>query len=103
MTNGNWSVGRHGCVVSDTVASTEDQRTGHGDSKYYGGVLICESIRTPEDAKLIASAPTMLKMLIQVKCALEGSDNIDANGSITQIFGQFFYNELVKTINKAKP
>lgn len=72
MTNGNWSVGRHGCVVSDTVASTEDQRTGHGDSEYYGGVLICESVRTPEDAKLIAAAPVLLEAVKEFIMVIKG-------------------------------
>lgn len=73
MTGGNWSIGRNtGCVVSDVSSTEEDKRTGHGDSEYYGGVLICESIRTPEDAKLIALAPALLEAVKEFIMVIKG-------------------------------
>lgn len=65
-TKGKWKIGKtNGVVVSDNIkqATENDERTGHSESEYYGGLLICESIRSEYDAKLIASAPELLKAL----------------------------------------
>lgn len=53
------------------------------------------------DAKLIAAAPELLRVLKQVRCAMDASDNIDANGTITQQFGEFFVKEISKAIDLA--
>jgi len=64
FTQGNWKVGKNmGCVVTDETPTDKDVQTGHGEVEYYGGLLICESVRTPDDATLIAAAPEMLRAL----------------------------------------
>lgn len=47
-------------VVADSEIGThadEDNR------RYYGGALVCESVRTPENARLIAMAPEMYDVI----------------------------------------
>lgn len=64
-TRGNWKVGAMGAVISDdaTQITKIDAKRGHDEVEYYGGVLVCESIRKNEDGKLIAAAPELLKAL----------------------------------------
>lgn len=63
-TPGPWKEGRPGTVVANIEhAEPEDIKTGHSDFEYYGGLLICESIRTPNDSKLISCAPELLLSL----------------------------------------
>ena len=47
------------------------QNTGHGDTDYYGGYLIAESILKTADARLIAAAPDLL-------AACESFENIQS-------------------------
>lgn len=59
MTKENWKPGKTGdCIVSD-----QGEETSAGESEYYGGFLVCESIRRKEDKKLILAAPGMLEAL----------------------------------------
>lgn len=67
-TGGKWTVGKNPRTVVSTVApaGTEDGHTGHSDPKsveYYGGNLIAESIWNPADARVLATAPSMLDLL----------------------------------------
>jgi hypothetical protein len=59
-TKAPWKLGRAGSVVADIENAPEDTMNGHNDYKYYGGYLICESIATEEDARLISAAPDLL-------------------------------------------
>lgn len=59
---GNWKVGRCGSVVTDR-ADGFNEASGHCDTEYYGGFLICESIHKKEDSMLIAASPDMLTAL----------------------------------------
>lgn len=57
---GNWSVGKHDwCVVTSSEIENKNG-TSESEREYYGGHLICESVATKEDAKLIAAAPELL-------------------------------------------
>lgn len=57
---GNWSVGKVGSVVSDETPSWyKGTDSGHDDKEYYGGFLIAESIAREADAKLMAAAKEM--------------------------------------------
>ncbi|HEX8894410.1 MAG TPA: hypothetical protein VF783_13860 [Terriglobales bacterium] len=62
-TGGTWSVGEHGLTVVTTESIAGCPGTGHNDTEYYGGNLICESVWRPADAHLIAAAPAMLDAL----------------------------------------
>ena len=57
---GKWSTGRTGCVVSD-IPTTKIESTGHSDTAFYGGYLVCESIPTKKISRLIAAAPMLLE------------------------------------------
>lgn len=71
ITKENWSVSkRGGAVVTDSDKGFISQ-TGHLDSDYYGGTLICESLWRRKDAHLISAAPDMLEVLL----SLENDDN----------------------------
>lgn len=63
---GNWSIGSGGhCIVS----TERPKRRGYSEHDYNvdvemaGGYLVCESVPTEHDAKLIAAAPEMLQLL----------------------------------------
>ena len=65
-TKGNWSIGNGGrCIVS----TEKPKRRGYGEYDYdvdvemAGGYLVCESVPTEHDAKLITAAPKMLQLL----------------------------------------
>ena len=65
-TKGNWSIGNGGhCIVS----TERPKRRGYSEHDYNvdvemaGGYLVCESVPTEHDAKLIAAAPEMLNLL----------------------------------------
>lgn len=61
FTKGPWRVGIANCVVCDT----HDDTTHHKpfELEDYGGALVCESIRTAENARLIAAAPSLYEAL----------------------------------------
>lgn len=66
-TRGPWSVGaKGGCVVSASPIPGIREGTGHADIDYYGGHLIAESIWRKEDAELIAAAPELLALLVEL-------------------------------------
>jgi len=103
---GNWKTGRGNVVVTDVVHATEnDKKTGHyvpSEPDYYGGLLICESVRTPADCELIAAAPKLLSMLLQVKNAISSGTQgktTQEHTSYTQTFGQAFLDEIEKITN----
>ena len=87
-TKGNWSIGHCNSVV---VENTKDKGIS-SEAEFYGGELIAESIKNKDDAKLIASAPDLLKA-----CEL----------SLNMFYGIGCYDaaeivkELVKVIKKA--
>lgn len=43
-------------VVTDTKPEWLNRDTGHGETEYYGGYLICESVQNPYDTQLISEA-----------------------------------------------
>lgn len=64
----NWKIGKGGgCIVTDTKEGFTDGEkggwTGEDAISHYGGVMVCESINRPKDAKLIAAAPDLLMVL----------------------------------------
>lgn len=68
-TKGKWIVGRiGGSVISEDVTQIDedDKRSGHGDDKYYGGLLVCESIRTKADSLLVSKGPEMFALLLEL-------------------------------------
>lgn len=66
-TTGPWKVGnRNNCVVSESDESLSIRGAVGSDAiRYYGGNLICESV-SESNAKLIAAAPELLEVLIEV-------------------------------------
>lgn len=54
-----WTVGRVGCVVSDTPQRENDHES---DREYYGGYCVAESIPSAAKAQLLASALDLLKV-----------------------------------------
>lgn len=64
LNQGDWTVGRSGTVVSSAPIEG-GEGTGHADVEYYGGHLICESIRNAADAQLLAAAPKLLAAVQQ--------------------------------------
>lgn len=93
----HWKIGTTaGCVVTDVKATAEDLRRGAGDTAYYGGVLICESIRNVETAKLIAMAPEMLRALDKINkiifaagLSLGSDEYFEVRALCTDITNQF--------------
>ena len=67
-TDGQWKVGKNPQTVITETSNTEgfEDTTGHIDSDYYGGILICESVWKIQDAQLIASAPDLLEALQEI-------------------------------------
>ena len=62
-TPGPWRIGKWGgSVVADAPAPGVG---GSDDVEHYGGHLVAESI-TPSNAKLIAAAPELLALLIEL-------------------------------------
>jgi len=61
-----WKIGKHTSVVVIDAKGDDfepSESTGHDgpeNEKYYGGPLVCESIRSAKAAKLIAAAPELL-------------------------------------------
>lgn len=60
FTPGPWRVGKSGTVVANSPIGTH---CTVGDAAYYGGYLICESIATERNARLIAAAPDMYALI----------------------------------------
>lgn len=64
-----WTVGRPGCVVSDTKQrSNDDQR----DVDYYGGYCVAESITSREKALILAAS---LDLLAAAKALVDAIDS----------------------------
>ena len=70
----NWKIGNHPSqVVSDTKVQNRffpsppnPTASQDEDKAIYGGYLVCESVGNNDHAKLIASAPEMLRLLNEV-------------------------------------
>ena len=60
-TPGDWRIGKHGSVVTDAPG-----QSNRDVIEFYGGEVICESIKTIDDALLIHAAPAILEALIDV-------------------------------------
>lgn len=78
ITKGNWEISHHGgAVVTDILP---DKRAGYdlsdfeSERKYYGGYIICESIMSIEDARLISAAPDMYDAIRQILSAINTHD-----------------------------
>jgi hypothetical protein len=73
ISKGTWRPGKN----SDTVVTDDPDgfppNTGHGDTNYYGGYLIAESIGKRDDVKLISAAKDLLDSLV---CIVDAIDNI---------------------------
>lgn len=79
ITKGNWKIGNNfSNVVTDkrTERPTYSESDYEREKEYYGGYIVCESIMTKEDAKLIVAAPDMLNALQELThlhaCEQEG-------------------------------
>jgi hypothetical protein len=61
LTEGTWTVGKTGCVVSNipNEADRYGSTTGHGETEHYGGFLVAESCRL-KDAKMMAASKDLL-------------------------------------------
>ena len=61
LTEGTWSVGKTGCVVSNigNILDRNGSSTGHDETEYYGGFLIAESCRI-KDAQMMAASKDLL-------------------------------------------
>lgn len=97
-----WRIGKHNSTVVSNVRTTEGD-TGHNETDYYGGFLVCESIATKEYADLIASALEMKEMLNHFVNAIEGGIEQGENASITgynQTFGIAMLREAKRIIGR---
>lgn len=61
-TKGNWIKGKGGwCVITDDKSEIDLEKRDTPDSiDYYGGALICESVKD-KDINIISAAPELLK------------------------------------------
>jgi len=59
-TPGPWRAGKQWSVVADSEIGTHSDQENR---EYYGGALVCESVRTEANARLIAAAPELLEAL----------------------------------------
>lgn len=89
ITPGKWSPG---IMQSDTVIS---DNPGAAGSEYYGGDVICESVKSDADRHLIAAAPSMLKVLESIVKAADKGNEPD------EILGPDEINELRYLIKRA--
>lgn len=95
-TNGKWSSGLSYSVVTSDQAPKRaicDDRDYESEKAYYGGYIICESIPTPEDSRLIAAAPELLAELQHCVRALKIISSFGATQPIIE--------HAEKVINKA--
>lgn len=93
-----WRIGTNNSVVVSNVKSRADD-SGHNETDYYGGFLVCESVATKEYADLIASAPDMKNMLRMFINAIEGATP-DDQGCYTQRFGKAMLDEAKRIISE---
>lgn len=63
-TKGNWSKGKGGwCIVTDDKSEIDLKKRDTPDSvEYYGGALICESVKD-KDINIISASPELLEAL----------------------------------------
>ncbi len=69
QTPGPWRVGTDNAVVSDFMPGPV-RCWGHEHYHYYGGYLVCESVRSKADADLIASAPALAQRVAHLEASL---------------------------------
>ena len=62
FTPGPWRVSEQGYVVTDNPVGPLDTSS----LLYYGGHVVCETI-TPSNARLVAAAPDMYDLLLDLK------------------------------------
>lgn len=74
LTEGTWSVGRQGTVVSNmpNAIDRNGSTSGHDDVKFYGGFLVAESCRD-KDAQMMAASKDLLFAL---KCVMKHAEVI---------------------------
>jgi len=79
-TYGNWKVGNYPSVIitderMDTYAGEFERNSWEKQElDYYGGYILCESIRSIDDARVIAAASDLLDACKQI---LSGVDTVD--------------------------
>lgn len=66
---GPWTISPKGGAI---IASAPTGHDSEDNTKYYGGSLICESVRWEANARLIVAAPEMLEMLKEVQLYFNG-------------------------------
>lgn len=63
LTPAPWRVGTSGAIVADSAIGTHPSTDHPADYKYYGGLLLAESIWSPANAHMMAAAPEMYAAL----------------------------------------
>lgn len=101
-----WSVGDFSaCVIADGVSYVNDSNKDEykDEVNFFGGYLVCDNIRSEEDARLIAAAPGLANNLLQSTEMLEALIEL-FGGSMSMItkFGiTKQISENMEVINKA--
>lgn len=84
MTGGTWMPGKAGgCIVTDRSLK-DATRDSDGSIDYYGGALICESVRK-SDLQVIAHSKEMYELL---KEALDSCTNIMTQAAIKKVLNE---------------
>lgn len=67
-TKGNWSKGKGGwCIITDDKSEIDLEKRDTPDSvSYYGGALICESVKD-KDINIISAAPELLEFALSIE------------------------------------